>query len=64
MFLMILTAPREVHGTQTVLNKYLLSGTMPDTAKAKKTLTQEFHVSQKADFKKIINSKQSGKMVL
>lgn len=59
MFFMILAAPREVPGTQMVLNKYVLSGTMPDTAKAKKTLTQEFHMSQEADFKKII-AKQSG----
>lgn len=52
LFLMILTAPREVHGTQMVLNKYLLSGAIPDTAKAKKTLTQESHISQNANFKK------------
>lgn len=40
------TTPKEVLGTQMVL---MLSATMPGTAKAKKTLTQEFHKTQEAD---------------
>lgn len=49
LFLRVPAVPGEGFGTQMVLNKYLLPGTMPDTAKAKKILTQEFHMSQKAD---------------
>lgn len=60
MFLMIPEALREALGTQMVLSKYLLSGTMPHTEKAKKTLTQEFHVTQEADIQKKKITKQSG----
>lgn len=52
MFLMIPEALREALGTQMVLSKYSLSGTLPHTEKAKKTLTQEFHVTQEADIQK------------
>ena len=62
LFLRIPAASGEGFGTQMVLNQYLLSDTMPDTAKAKKTLTLEFHRSQKADiFKKIIQSNLVGR---
>lgn len=35
-----------------MLNKYLLSSTMPGTARAKKTPTQGFHMTQEADIQK------------
>lgn len=62
---MIPEALREAVGTQMVLSKYSLSGTMPRTEKAKKTLTQEFHMTLEADIQnKKLQNNLGQKMVL